>query len=95
VTVVWSPRAIGHLAELRAYIARENFYADDAHLTAVFGAVAPFMTHGSFAQAQLASRTGRCTLSRYVSPSKSSTISKTLALSKPSTGSGSHWCEGL
>jgi len=24
VTVVWSPRAIGHLAGLRAYIAREN-----------------------------------------------------------------------
>jgi toxin ParE1/3/4 len=24
VTVVWSPRAIGHLADLRAYIAREN-----------------------------------------------------------------------
>jgi toxin ParE1/3/4 len=24
VTVVWSPRAIGHLAELRAYIALEN-----------------------------------------------------------------------
>jgi len=24
LTVVWSPRAIGHLAELRAYISREN-----------------------------------------------------------------------
>jgi toxin ParE1/3/4 len=24
VTVVWSPRAIGHLADLRAYISREN-----------------------------------------------------------------------
>jgi toxin ParE1/3/4 len=24
VTVVWSPRAIGHLADLRAYIARES-----------------------------------------------------------------------
>lgn len=24
VTVVWSPRAIGHLADLRAYITREN-----------------------------------------------------------------------
>jgi toxin ParE1/3/4 len=24
VTVVWSPRAIGHLADLRAYIAREH-----------------------------------------------------------------------
>jgi toxin ParE1/3/4 len=24
VTVAWSPRAIGHLADLRAYIAREN-----------------------------------------------------------------------
>jgi plasmid stabilization system protein ParE len=24
VTVVWSPRAIGHLADLRAYIARDN-----------------------------------------------------------------------
>jgi toxin ParE1/3/4 len=24
VTVVWSPRAIGHLADLRAHIAREN-----------------------------------------------------------------------
>jgi toxin ParE1/3/4 len=24
VTVVWSPRAIGHLADLRAYIAGEN-----------------------------------------------------------------------
>ena len=24
MTVVWSPRAIGHLADLRAYIAREN-----------------------------------------------------------------------
>ncbi len=24
MTVVWSPRAIGHLAELRAYISREN-----------------------------------------------------------------------
>jgi toxin ParE1/3/4 len=24
VTVVWSPRAIGHLVDLRAYIAREN-----------------------------------------------------------------------
>jgi len=24
VTVVWSPRAVGHLAGLRAYIAREN-----------------------------------------------------------------------
>jgi toxin ParE1/3/4 len=24
VTVVWSPRAIGHLADLRAYIARHN-----------------------------------------------------------------------
>jgi toxin ParE1/3/4 len=27
VTVVWSPRAIGHLADLRAYIARENLGA--------------------------------------------------------------------
>jgi plasmid stabilization system protein ParE len=33
VTVVWSPRAIGHLAELRAYIAREN--PDAAARTAV------------------------------------------------------------
>jgi len=24
VTVVWSPRAIGHLADVRAYMAREN-----------------------------------------------------------------------
>jgi toxin ParE1/3/4 len=24
VTIVWSPRAIGHLADLRAYIARDN-----------------------------------------------------------------------
>ena len=24
MTVAWSPRAIGHLADLRAYIAREN-----------------------------------------------------------------------
>lgn len=24
MTVVWSPRAIGHLADLRAYISREN-----------------------------------------------------------------------
>ena len=24
MTVVWSPRAIGHLADLRAYIARER-----------------------------------------------------------------------
>lgn len=24
MTVVWSPRAIGHLADLRAYIARDN-----------------------------------------------------------------------
>ena len=24
MTVVWSPRAIGHLADLRAYIVREN-----------------------------------------------------------------------
>src|SRR6202040_875920 len=35
--------------------------------------VAPFMTRGSLAQAQLASRTGRCARRRYVSPSKSST----------------------
>jgi plasmid stabilization system protein ParE len=32
VTVVWSPRAIGHLADLRAYIAREH--PDAAALTA-------------------------------------------------------------
>jgi plasmid stabilization system protein ParE len=24
VTIVWSPRAIGHLSDLRAYIARDN-----------------------------------------------------------------------
>jgi toxin ParE1/3/4 len=24
VTIVWSPRAIGHLADLRSYIARDN-----------------------------------------------------------------------
>jgi toxin ParE1/3/4 len=39
VTVVWSPRAIGHLADLRAYIARENPDAAARTATTVLAAV--------------------------------------------------------
>ena len=37
MTVVWSPRAIGHLADLRAYIARER--PDAAAATTLLSAV--------------------------------------------------------
>jgi len=39
VTVVWSPRAIGHLANLRAYIARENPDAAASTATTLLSAV--------------------------------------------------------
>jgi toxin ParE1/3/4 len=39
VTVVWSPRAIGHLAELRAYIAREDPAAAARTATTLLAAV--------------------------------------------------------
>jgi toxin ParE1/3/4 len=39
VTVVWSPRAIGHLAHLRAYIARENPGAAARTATTLLSAV--------------------------------------------------------
>jgi toxin ParE1/3/4 len=39
VTVVWSPRAIGHLAALRDYIARENAGAAARTATTLLAAV--------------------------------------------------------
>ena len=39
MTVVWSPRAIGHLAGLRAYIARENPGAAARTATTLLAAV--------------------------------------------------------
>jgi toxin ParE1/3/4 len=39
VTVVWSPRAIGHLADLRAYIAREHADAATRTATTLLAAV--------------------------------------------------------
>ena len=39
MTVVWSARAIGHLADLRAYIARENPAAAARTATTLFAAV--------------------------------------------------------
>ena len=39
MTVVWSSRAIGHLADLRAYIARENPGAAARTATTLFAAV--------------------------------------------------------
>ena len=39
MTVVWSPRAIGHLADLRAYIARENPGAAARTATTLLAAV--------------------------------------------------------
>jgi len=39
VTVVWSPRAIGHLADLRAYIAREHPDAATRTATTLLSAV--------------------------------------------------------
>jgi toxin ParE1/3/4 len=39
VTVVWSPRAIGHLADLRAHIARERPDAAARTATTVLAAV--------------------------------------------------------
>jgi toxin ParE1/3/4 len=39
VTIVWSPRAIGHLADLRAYIARENLRAAARTATTLLAAV--------------------------------------------------------
>jgi toxin ParE1/3/4 len=39
VIVVWSPRAIGHLADLRAYIASENRDAAARAATTVLAAV--------------------------------------------------------
>jgi toxin ParE1/3/4 len=39
VTVVWSPRAIGHLADLRAYIAREHPDAATRTATTLLAAV--------------------------------------------------------
>ena len=39
MTVVWSPRAIGHLAELRAHIARENPDAAARTATTLLSAV--------------------------------------------------------
>jgi toxin ParE1/3/4 len=39
VTVVWSPRAIGHLADIRAYIASENPDAAARAATTLLAAV--------------------------------------------------------
>ena len=39
MTVVWSPRAIGHLADLRAHIARENPGASARTATTLLAAV--------------------------------------------------------
>jgi toxin ParE1/3/4 len=39
VTVAWSPRAIGHLADLRAYIAREHPDAATRTATTLLAAV--------------------------------------------------------
>ena len=39
MTVAWSPRAIGHLADLRAYIARENPNAAARTATTLLSAV--------------------------------------------------------
>ena len=39
MTVVWSPRAIGHLADLRVYIARENPGAAARTATTLLSAV--------------------------------------------------------
>jgi toxin ParE1/3/4 len=39
VTVVWSPRAVGHLADLRAYIAHENPGAAARMATTLLAAV--------------------------------------------------------
>jgi toxin ParE1/3/4 len=39
VTVVWSPRAVGHLADLRAYIAHENRGAAARMATTLLAAV--------------------------------------------------------
>ena len=39
MTVVWSPRAIGHLAALRAYIARDNPRAAARTATTLLAAV--------------------------------------------------------
>jgi toxin ParE1/3/4 len=39
VTIVWSPRAIGHLADLRAYIARERPVAAARTATTLLTAV--------------------------------------------------------
>ena len=39
MTVVWSPRAIGHLADLRAYIARDHPDAAARTATTVLAAV--------------------------------------------------------
>ena len=39
MTVVWSPRAIGHLADLRAYIARERPNAAARTATTLLSAV--------------------------------------------------------
>ena len=39
MTIVWSPRAIGHLADLRAYIARENPRAAARTATTLLAAV--------------------------------------------------------
>jgi toxin ParE1/3/4 len=39
VTIVWSPRAIEHLAHLREYIARDNPNAADRIASALLGAI--------------------------------------------------------
>jgi toxin ParE1/3/4 len=39
VTVIWSPRAIGHLADLRAYIAHDNPAAAGRIATSLLAAV--------------------------------------------------------
>ena len=39
MTIVWSPQAIGHLADLRAYIARENPQAAARTATTLLAAV--------------------------------------------------------
>lgn len=39
MTIVWSPRAIGHLADLRSYIARDNPNAANRIAGAVLDAV--------------------------------------------------------
>ena len=43
--IVWSPRSIGHLGHLRAYIARDNPAAADRVATALLEAVERLVEH--------------------------------------------------